>query len=241
MTDTGPGIPADQSDRLFQEFQRFGTEADISVEGAGLGLALSHRLASVMGGSLGHMDNPLGGSVFWLDLPLLTHAADPPPVVASLSDAKQSTDHAVRVLVVDNVAMNRDIAGAFLRATGHDVVLANGGTEAVSMADAADFDVILMDVQMPGVNGLEATRRIRTLSSPRAQVPIVGLTAPAFTEQVEECLRSGMDIHLAKPFTPASLAEVVARAAKLGIARCGSRASSVDQADCNSNAPTNPG
>ena len=241
VIDTGPGIPAGQRDRLFQEFQRFGTGSDITVEGAGLGLALSHRLASVMGGSLGHMDNPLGGSVFWLDLPLLTHAADTTPVVKSLSDAKPSTDHPLRVLVVDDMAMNRDIAGAFLRATGHDVVLAKDGTEAVSMADAADFDVILMDVQMPGVNGLEATRLIRKLSGARASVPIVGLTAQAFTEQVEECLRSGMDIHLAKPFTPASLAEVVARAAKLETARGGSRASSGDQPDCNSSAPANPG
>ena len=239
VVDTGPGIPAGQRDRLFQEFQRFGAEADKSVEGAGLGLALSHRLASLMGGNLGYTDNPLGGSVFWLDLPLLTPAADIPPLVESLPDAKPSTDQALRVLVVDDVAMNRDIAGAFLRRTGHNVVLAEGGREAVLMADAADFDVILMDVQMPGVNGLEATRCIRKLSNARAQVPIVGLTAQAFTEQVEECLRSGMDIHLAKPFTPASLAEVVERAVKLGTARSGSRTRSVESPECNNTTPIN--
>ena len=121
--------------------------------------------------------------------------------------------HRYRVLVVDDVAMNHDIAGAFLRAVGHEVACAEGGAKAVELAAASDFDAILMDVRMPGMDGLEATRRIRALAGPRGRVPIVAVTAQAFAEQISECRKAGMDSHLAKPFTPDALRAVVAHAA----------------------------
>ena len=119
----------------------------------------------------------------------------------------------LRVLVVDDLAMNRDIAGSFLRSAGHEVACADGGAEAVQAAASGDFDVILMDVRMPGMDGLEATRRIRAVEGPRGQVPIVALTAQVFSEQVEECRRAGMDSHLAKPFTLDTLRMAVLDAA----------------------------
>lgn len=222
VVDTGPGIPAEHRNRLFKEFDRLDAEAAGAVEGAGLGLALSARFASMMGGCLGHENNPSGGSVFWFELPLIANGAKSPPAAAPLPAAScpaSAHPRPLRVLVVDDVAMNRDIAGAFLRAAGHAVVLAEDGTAAIASAKSADFDVVLMDVRMPGVDGLEATRRIRALPGTRARVPIVALTAQAFAEQIEECLRAGMDSHLAKPFAPEALLDAVARAVVNGGAR----------------------
>ena len=219
VVDTGPGIPAEHCHRLFQEFERLGAESG-AVEGAGLGLALSARLAMMLGGRLGYEDNPGGGSVFWLDLPLIAqNAADPDPngtLSPDLLQAQLTPMASLRVLIVDDMAMNCDIASAFLRAGGHTVACVQGGAEAVEAAGARDFDVVLMDVRMPEMDGLEAARRIRALKDPRGRVPIVALTAQAFAEQVTECRQAGMDDHLAKPFTPEALLAVVARAAVIG-------------------------
>jgi signal transduction histidine kinase/CheY-like chemotaxis protein len=222
VVDTGPGISADLRNRLFQDFERLDTEATRTVEGAGLGLALSARLAGLMGGKLGHEDNPNGGSTFWLELPLTLSAV---PSVTTLGIAAPDTGTApvpIRpflVLAVDDVLMNRDIASSFLRSAGHTVVCVDGGEEAVAAVAATDFDVVLMDVRMPGMDGLEATRRIRALQGPRGRVPIVALTAQAFTEQVAACRAAGMDSHLSKPFDPETLLAAVVQAFATGLSR----------------------
>jgi PAS domain S-box-containing protein len=220
VADTGPGISPEERQRLFQDFERVGTETTNTSEGAGLGLALSARLATLMGGSLGYDDNPGGGSIFWLELPLNVVAASPPATApraeapgAAMAPAPARRLH---VLVVDDVLMNRDVASSFLRAAGHTADCAEGGAEAVAAVAGADFDVVLMDVRMPGVDGLEATRRIRALEGARGQVPIVALTAQAFADQVAACHAAGMDSHLPKPFDPGSLIAVVERAVVTG-------------------------
>jgi CheY-like chemotaxis protein/HPt (histidine-containing phosphotransfer) domain-containing protein len=180
-----------------------------------------------MGGCLGHDDNPGGGSVFWLELPLDTIPLSLPTMVMApafdMTDAEKmgGPARALRVLVVDDVLMNRDIAGSFLRASGHEVVCVEGGAEAVAEAAITDFDVILMDVRMPEMDGLEATRRIRALEGVRGRVPIVALTAQAFLDQVTECRKAGMDDHLAKPFDPETLLATVTRAVATGASRSG--------------------
>jgi len=117
---------------------------------------------------------------------------------------------------VDDVSMNRDIASAFLRAAGHDATCVECGADAIAAVASTDFDVVLMDVRMPEMDGLEATRRIRALAGSRGCVPIVGLTAQAFTEQVEECRAAGMDKHLSKPFDQNAVLTVVMDAVKEG-------------------------
>ena len=107
----------------------------------------------------------------------------------------------LRVLVVDDSAMSREITQSFLAAAGHKVDCAEGGTEATAAAADTTYDAILMDVQMPEMDGLEATRRIRSLASPRGRVPIVAMTAYDLVEQIEACRRAGMNKHLTKPFT----------------------------------------
>lgn len=211
VVDTGPGIPSDKCHRLFQEFERVNPAADANVEGAGLGLALSARIAQLLGGTIGYRDNPAGGSVFTIELPLAAGAANTArrltPVVP-----QQRPRHGLRILVVDDQPMNCEIARAFLRHSGHVAVCADNAQAGIAAAEADDFDLILMDVQMPGIDGLEATRRIRALPGPRALVPIVALTAQAFAAQVQACLQAGMNGHLGKPFTPAQLLDAVTRA-----------------------------
>ena len=214
VADTGPGVAADQRWRLFQEFDRLGSQASQGVEGAGLGLALSHRLATAMGGAIGYADNPGGGSIFWLELPLSDAVASATGIgtgEAHPAPGDAATDARWRVLVVDDVAMNRDIAAAFLTAAGHTPVCADSGEEAVRLAESDDFDAIVMDVRMPEVDGREATRRIRALAGRRGKVPIVALTAQAFADEVAECRKAGMDEHLAKPFTQPALLAALAR------------------------------
>ena len=151
---------------------------------------------------------------------LLTLSSDTvsaaPIVESAVADAAPTaTVRHLRVLLVDDLAMNRDIAAAFLAAEGHHVAIAQHGAMAVKMATEQDFDVVLMDVRMSGMDGLEATRRIRALKSSRGKVPIIALTALAFTEQVEKCREAGMNGHLAKPFSP----ETLCRAAMMAAAR----------------------
>jgi CheY-like chemotaxis protein len=116
---------------------------------------------------------------------------DPVKAVSSLSQR--------HMLLVDDIKINRDIIGAFLDAAGHAVTMAEGGQEAVRLAAEGQFDLILMDVRMPEMDGLEATRRIRTLPGPHGQVPVLALTAYTFPDQVAQCRDAGMDGHLPKP------------------------------------------
>lgn len=206
VEDTGPGISAESRSLLFQEFERIAATASAAMEGSGLGLAVSARLAALLGGSLGHNDNPAGGSIFWLHLPLPAAAA--PPVAApppDLAPYVTDTPSGLHILVVDDVAMNRDIAMAFLRAAGHHPVCAESGPAAIALCAAEQLDLVFMDVRMPGMDGLEASRQIRALAGAAARVPIVALTAQAFAEQIEACRDAGMGHHVGKPFTKDAL------------------------------------
>lgn len=210
VVDTGPGVRPMHREKLFQTFERLNAEAVSGIEGTGLGLAVAARLVDLMGGRIGYQDNPGGGSVFWLELPA-GDASAVPPAEASLPSLSPAT-RSLRVLVADDEPLNRSIAREFLRSTGHEVVCVNDGASAVVAASSEDFDAILMDVRMPGMNGLEATRRIRALHAPRGQVWIVAVTAQAFAQQIETCLQAGMDAHLSKPFTKTSLSAALSNA-----------------------------
>jgi len=213
VTDTGPGIPLERRERLFRDFERLDTDPD-AIEGAGLGLALSARLATLMGGSIGYADNHDGGSVFWVEFPLRE-----PESRSEQGHTPTVSNPCRRVLVVDDVAMNRDIAAAFLQPSGYDVTCLDNGADAITAVAGEHFDVVLMDVRMPGMDGLEATRRIRALPAPHGQVPVIALTAQAFAEQVAECRDAGMGWHLAKPFAPDALCAAVAEAVETGHTR----------------------
>ena len=211
VVDTGPGVWAKHREKLFQPFERLNAETVKGIEGSGLGLAIASRLISLMRGHIGYSDNPGGGSVFWFELPqngldlLAPIELAPPPRCSLVGIVAQP----LRVLVVDDEALNRSIAAGFLRLAGHEVVCVNGGTAAVEAAMNEDFDVILMDVRMPGVDGLEATRLIRSLPPPRSGVRIVAVTAQAFAQQIGVCLCAGMNSHISKPFHQAELLAIL--------------------------------
>ena len=218
VVDTGPGIKPAERTYLFEEFERLQAAVSGAIEGSGLGLALSMRLAKILGGTIGYEDNPAGGSIFWLELPCMAAETLPPvpatPTVATPAEpAAKTSQRKLRVLVVDDIKMNLEIAGAFLSAAGHTVSFADGGAKAVAAAAEQDFDVIVMDVRMPEMDGLEATRHIRAMPPPRGLVPIVAMTAQAFAEQVVECQLAGMNGHVTKPFAPEVLCAAVRDAA----------------------------
>lgn len=197
VADSGRGIDAAKRALLFQDFERLDTAS--SVEGTGLGLAIAARIVRLMGGTIDHganptADNPMGGSVFWFELPPAAGAGPrkAEPAVAAAAAAQL-------VLLVDDIKINLDIISSFLKASGRSVVLATGGAEAVRNAAEQRFDLILMDVRMPEMDGLEATRRIRALPGRNGQVPILALTAYASLDQIGQCLDAGMDGHVPKP------------------------------------------
>jgi CheY-like chemotaxis protein len=231
VADTGRGIDPAVRARLFQSFERLDS-AD-QVEGAGLGLAIAARITEAMHGSIGHAENPGGGSIFWLELPPGDPALPTTVPADRQADATSAQNSwgpgppgnppsGKRLLIVDDIEMNRDLLQAYLRAAKLVPVLAASGEEAVDLASKEAFDLILMDVRMPGMDGLEATRRIRAMPAPLGRVPILGVTAHAFAEQVADCLAAGMDGHIAKPLAYDALMEaisdIVARAPGLDLA-----------------------
>lgn len=204
VADTGPGIKETARDRLFHDFERL--DASSAVEGSGLGLAIAARFVRLMGGTIGHSANPCGGSIFWLELPR-DESAQPAPMAPAVA---APTLPVRRVLLVDDIAMNRDVVGAFLRSAGHLVWLAENGEDGIRLASEHTFDVVLMDVRMPEMDGLEATRRIRALPAPHGRVPILALTAGVMPEEIAECDAAGMDGLVTKPVEYTRLIQAIA-------------------------------
>jgi PAS domain S-box-containing protein len=212
VEDTGIGIGEAQRQRLFREFEQADQSITRRFGGTGLGLAIARRLVQLMGGRLDVTSTPGAGSTFWLEVELLY--AEPPSGTAgnAPSAAPLAPARAARLLVVDDVATNRQLVAAMLKALGHDAILASDGDEAVALAAGERFDLVLMDVNMPRLDGLSATRAIRAGHGPNAATPVVALTAKAFPEEIAACLDAGMTTHLAKPIDMARLQEVIVRA-----------------------------
>jgi signal transduction histidine kinase/DNA-binding NarL/FixJ family response regulator len=217
VQDSGPGIPPDKRHMLFEDFAQLGTAPAQDQPGTGLGLAISARLAAAMGGRIGCDAEVREGALFWVELPLREVAL--PAVAAEAEErprAAGSEGRGLRVLVADDVAANRMVARAMLVAAGHSVDSASDGAEAVAAVEREPYDIVLMDVQMPLMDGLEATRRIRALPGLRGRVPILAVTASALPEQIAACHAAGMDGHLAKPIDRESLLGAVGRLAAGG-------------------------
>lgn len=212
VSDTGPGILEEVQARLFEAF----TQADAGIShtygGTGLGLAITKRLASLMGGSVGLRSQVGHGSTFYVDLPLieaapLTPSAQATPLAAT---EPQSPGLPLQVLGVDDNATNRAVLAAFLKALGAEAVLAESATEAFERMERQAFDLVLMDIHMPGLGGEDALQAIREGRGGQPDVLVVALTADAMAGDRERYLSLGFDEHLAKPLSPQALAAVLA-------------------------------
>jgi len=211
VQDTGLGISSEDQPRLFNFFEQADNQSTRKYGGTGLGLAICKRLVEQMGGSIG-VDSALGiGSTFWCVIPLSKGSQAPPwqdetlPMAGLAQSLAQDHGHAHVLLVEDNV-INQEIAIELLKNAGMAVDVASNGVEAVKRVAAQTYDLILMDIQMPKMDGLEATRVIRRMPD-RADVPILALTANALPEDVDLYIESGMNGHVAKPIVVKELYE----------------------------------
>ena len=209
IADTGIGIAPDVQSRLFQRFSQADSSISRSYGGAGLGLAISKALIGQMGGQIGVESAPDQGSRFWITLPATPIEIRQAPVAV---DQHVLVHAAFRILLVDDHPMNRELGHALLTLAGCVVTTAEDGAQAVDAARDGGFDLILMDVHMPGMDGLAATRAIRALPGAVASTPIIALSADVMPEQIARCRLAGMNDHVAKPIHRESLIAAVMRA-----------------------------
>jgi PAS domain S-box-containing protein len=209
VADTGIGLTAEQQARLFRPFEQADGSTARRYGGTGLGLALTRRLIEIMGGEVGVRSAPGEGSHFWFDVPLQCGHGPLPaePAADPMADAEtllRGEHRGARVLLAEDNLINVEVALELLHAVGLDVTVAENGRQALEQARECRFDVVLMDMQMPEMDGIEATRQIRQLPG-WADVPILALTANAFAEDRRACLDAGMNEMLTKPVDPALL------------------------------------
>ena len=202
VSDTGIGFSPESRDRLFGRFHQADETITRKFGGTGLGLSICRDLVELMGGTLDCESQPGVGSTFWFDLPL--EAVSAPEDKLSTSAVVESPDRPLRVLIADDHPTNRKVAELMLSGVA-EVVSVVDGQEAVDAAFASPFDIILMDMQMPVMDGLTAVQRIRASSSTCRDVPIVMMTANAMREHIEASRSAGADVHLAKPITAETL------------------------------------
>ena len=212
VEDSGIGIPADRLEEIFESF----SQAELSITrrygGTGLGLAISRRLVEMMGGEISVESEPGRGSTFHFS----AHLPAASPVSAEAHKEVEAVTGPLRILVAEDAEDNRLLLRAYLKGSGHALVFAENGLEAVERFQEGAFELVLMDVQMPEMDGLTATRTIREWEREQGvePTPIVALTAYALKEEIDRVLSAGCDRHLAKPVRKKALLEAIALNAK---------------------------
>jgi len=215
VKDTGIGVPEDVRDRLFTEFYQVDPSISRRFGGTGLGLAICRRIVEAMGGMIGVESQPGEGSTFWFSV-TLTKGDSERAATARATRVATASVPALKVLLVEDNEINQKVALGLLARDSHKVKVAVTGLEAVAAVAHDDFDLVLMDVQLPEMDGIEATRRIRQMSDPaKATVPILALTANAMADDIESCLAAGMNDVIAKPVDPERLSKAILGVAQL--------------------------
>jgi PAS domain S-box-containing protein len=206
IADTGIGIAPDRQHLLFEKFSQADRTIARAYGGTGLGLALSRRLTEAMSGTMGFSSVPGSGSTFWFTARL--PASDAPRATSATRTASAAPP--LRILVVDDNATNLVVVKGMLSQDGHHVEVAHDGAEGLAAVQASRYDLVFMDMHMPVLDGLAATRRIRALALPMSRVPIIALSANVMSTEIERCKEAGMDDHVAKPIDRIRLQRIVA-------------------------------
>lgn len=210
VTDTGIGIPNDKFDLLFQSFSQLHPAMNRKYGGTGLGLAITKKLVELMGGTIGVVSRENGGSTFYFTLPFRATQKEPDhePSSPALKNNETRTGSAVhstlkygplKILIADDDEVNRFLLATWMRRLGYEPELTPDGDETVRAVTREDFDIVFMDLQMPGMDGLEATAAIRQLQGKAKRPVIVAVTALARKEDRDLCLSTGMDDYISKP------------------------------------------
>jgi CheY-like chemotaxis protein len=219
IADTGIGMSEATQQGLFERFHWGDASLTRKQTGSGLGLEISRSLARLMGGELSASSQLGQGSVFTLRLrtpwSAVSAAMAPTPSTGALQAPEAmeaaSEQDALHILVAEDHPVNRKVVGLLLQSMGHQVSFAEDGQQAITQASQADFDLVLMDIHMPVMDGLSSARHIRALSGARGQVPIVALTADVMNDAAEQAMAAGMNAFLSKPLQKNQLQAVLPR------------------------------
>ena len=204
VSDTGMGISPEQQHRLFKHFSQADGSISRRFGGTGLGLAICKRLIDLMGGDIGVISEVGVGTTIWLTAPLPA-TTQPSPVDQIDEPAEAFSMNRGKILLVDDLETNREIVSAYLKDGGYDVVPVDSGAEAINRLRGEKFDLVLMDIQMPDMDGVAATRAIREMSSPVREIPILAMTGNVLPQQVQGFIKAGMNDHVGKPIARTKL------------------------------------
>jgi len=210
VKDTGIGIPLAARDRLFKEFSQVDASINRRFGGTGLGLAISKKIVEALDGVIGVESKEGEGSCFWFEIP--AEAAEGTVQSAACEEPFGATvQRGYRVLVVEDMPVNQIVARGLLKSLGHRSEIAENGAVAIEKIKTQPFDLVLMDMQMPVMSGLDATRMVRSFGGKFATIPIIAMTANAFRSDINECLAAGMNDFVAKPIEPRDLKAAILR------------------------------
>lgn len=227
VSDTGPGISPEERKRLFGVFSQGEAGSKSRYGGSGLGLSICKQLVELAGGELGVESAPGKGSSFWFRIPFekqdvqTTHHLN--KVTRPPKPEKMTPDLKLRILLAEDNPINREVAEAFLQGMGCDVHSVEDGRDVAKLVEQGGFDLVLMDCQMPEVDGFEATRQVRRLPPPACETPIIAMTASAMSSERDHCFTVGMSDFLAKPVKESELYDLLSKFGKEPVSKKGFR------------------
>ncbi len=210
VIDSGIGIAPEAIPSLFSRFTQVDNSTTRRYGGTGLGLAISQDLSKLMGGEIGVESAPGEGSTFWFTIRCQPAKMDEPSSSTN-TDENQTPLSKLKILVAEDHRVNQMVIRKFLEKAGHDIEIVENGLQAVEAVKSAPYDLILMDIQMPELDGEGATRRIRAMDSTICSIPIIALTADVLPEQRARFFAAGMNGHIAKPIDPQNMFETIAQ------------------------------
>lgn len=210
ITDTGSGIEHKHVQRIFEAFYQCNQITNLPHQGTGLGTTISKELVELMDGEIGLSSSYGKGSTFWFELPFqeIDNNSQPEELLSTKEIVTESSQ-SLKILVAEDNLINAKVITTFLEDEGHDVVLVSSGDEVIKELKTTKYDMVFMDMRMPGTNGPDATRQWRQLETEDSHIPIIALTANASPADRHECFSSGMNEFLVKPVSPEQLNEII--------------------------------